>query len=113
MTVEQAKAVDAIATDSTTGRVHLTIADHLEWNSDHLVQLQEKLNSYLAFVESGEIHTAYPAARDRAVAIDLVLKYRPNAEADAFLAQVRSILEGAGFTFHYGPLQSGYANDNG
>lgn len=113
MTVEQAKVVDAIGTDTTTGRVHLTIADHLEWNSDHLVLLQEKLNSYLAFVESGEIYTAYPASTDRAVAIDLVLKYRPNAEAGAFLAQVSSILEGAGLAFHYGPLQSGYANDNG
>lgn len=113
MTVEQAKVIDAIHTDTRTGCVHLTIADHLEWDGDHLMKLQEKLNSYLAFVESGEIRTAYPASVDSAVAIDLVLKYRPNAEGEAFLAQVRNVLEGAGFTFHYGPLQAGYANDNG
>ncbi len=113
MTVEQAKVVDAVGTDTSTGRVNLTIADHLEWDTDHLVKLQEKLNSYLAFVESGEIYTVYPASMDRAIAIDLVLKYRPNAEAETFLAQVRSIVEGAGLAFHYGPLQAGYENDNG
>ena len=112
MTVEQAKVVDAVGTNSSTGRVHLTIVDHLEWDTDHLVKLQEKLNSYLAFVESGEIHAVYPASMDRDVAIDLVLKYRPNAEAEAFLAQARSIIEGAGLALHYGPLQAGYANDN-
>ncbi len=113
MTVEQAKVIDAIGTDTSTGCVHLTVADHLEWNSDHLVQLQEKLNSYLAFVESGEIHTAYPASVGRTVAIDLVLKYRPTAEAEVFLAQVGTLIKSAGLTFRYGPLQSGYANDNG
>lgn len=113
MTVEQGNVIDAIGTDASTGCVYLTIADHLEWNSDHLLKLQEKLNSYLAFVESGEIHTAYPASRDHPVAIHLVLKYRPNAGAESFLSQVGTAVEDAGLAFKYGPLQAGYANDNG
>ncbi|RTL41366.1 MAG: hypothetical protein EKK49_02070 [Rhodocyclaceae bacterium] len=112
MTVEQANVIDVIRADARMGCVYLTIADHLEWDGEHLVMLQEKLNSYLAFVESGEINTAYPPSLNCAVAIDLVLKYRPTAEAEAFLAQVTAIVESAGLTFHYGPLPTGYENDN-
>jgi hypothetical protein len=113
MTVEQASVIDAIGTDRTSGAVHLTIADHLEWNREHMVMLQDKLNTYLAFVESGEIYSAYPDATGRNVVIDVVLKHRPNDEAASFLEKIRSLIEQAGFSFHYGPISVGYACDNG
>jgi len=113
MSIEQANVIDAIGTNTATGAVHLTIADHLEWNADHMLKLQEKLNAYLAFVEGGEIYSAYPSATERAVVFDLVLKHRPNGEATTFLERVRSLIEQAGFTFHYGPVAAGYSDDNG
>ena len=62
MTIDQTGVVDFIGID-TAGNVRLTISDHLEWDvntKEHLFQLQEKLNCYLAFVESGEILETYP-----------------------------------------------------
>jgi hypothetical protein len=54
MTIEDARIVDFIGVDPVTGHVVLTITDHLPWDSDeHVLLLQDKLNRYLAFVESG------------------------------------------------------------
>lgn len=113
MTIEQADAIDMIGTDKTTGAVHLTISDHLEWNSEHLFKLQEKLNAYLAFAESGELLSAHPDAEARTIVFDLVLKHRPDDEAALFLERVGALIEQAGFAFHYGPLTAGYTHDNG
>lgn len=62
MGLEQAAVIDFIGIDEVSGVVHLTIADAREWDADHLRVLQEKLNAYLAFVESGELYSAYPSA---------------------------------------------------
>ena len=113
MGIEQTNVIDAIGTDNVTGAVHLTIADHLEWSSEHMLKLQEKINSYLAFVEGGEIYSTYPDAEGRAIVFALFLNYRPNIEAASFLEKVRSIIETAGFTFYYGPVSTGYTDDNG
>jgi hypothetical protein len=113
MSIEKTNVIDVIGTNIATGAVHLTIADHLEWSTDHMLKLQEKLNAYLAFVESGEIYSTYSDAAERAVVFDLVLKHRPNSEAISFLERVRSLIEQAGFTFHYGPVDAGYSDDNG
>ena len=56
MGVEQTTVIDAIGIDQVSGAVHLTIADALAWDAAHLRLLQEKLNAYLAFVESGELY---------------------------------------------------------
>ena len=47
--------------------VVLIISDHLEWGGkaeqgEHLQLLQDKLNTYVAFIESGEIYTEIPNA---------------------------------------------------
>jgi hypothetical protein len=113
MGVEQTTVIDAIGIDKVSGAVHLTIADALAWDAAHLRLLQEKLNAYLAFVESGELYTAYPSAAERPVVLDLRLRHRPDAEATRFLEQARGLIGAAGFALQYGPLASGYANDSG
>ncbi len=99
MSVDQTNVVDAIGMDTATGNVVLTITDHLEWtghDNDHLLLLQEKLNTYLSFVESGEILQTYPNAKDKTVLIDVVCKYPPNQQARDFYSQIVQIIEGAG-----------------
>ena len=113
MGVEQTTVIDAIGIDQVTGAVHLTIADALAWDAAHLRLLQDKLNAYLAFVESGELYSAYPSAAGRPVVLDLRLRHRPDAEAMRFLEQARALIGQAGFALHYGPLAGGYANDSG
>ena len=61
MTVEQIHTVDFVGID-LTGRAVLTISDHLSWDDieSHHFTLQEKLNAYLRYIESGEMTEKRP-----------------------------------------------------
>ena len=100
MSIEQTDLIDIISIDRLTGETILTISDHLDWSDSeaHLLLLQNKLNRYLAFVESGEIFRSYPKAKDRPIVFTVVFKFRPNEEGRAFLDKVRPIVESAGIT---------------
>ncbi|WP_374762261.1 DUF6572 domain-containing protein [Massilia scottii] len=69
-----------INVDPITGDVVLNITDHLpfEGHNDHLFVLQEKINTYLSFVESGEILESFPTAKSRSVVIKVICKYAPS-----------------------------------
>ncbi len=103
MAVDQPKVIDFIGVDKTTGAVVLTISDHLDWEDTtaHQLILQEKVNSYLAFIESGEILESYPAAKGRSPVIKVVSKFTPDVSGDQFLRKVKSVVEGAGFGFEF------------
>jgi hypothetical protein len=92
--------VDIISTDPKTGHVVLSISDHLEWTDSvgHQTILQEKLNKYLAFVESGEILERYPDAQGRPIRFRVFFKYAPDGGGETFMAKARGIIEGAGFS---------------
>jgi hypothetical protein len=113
MSVEQTDTVDAIGTDKATGKIFLTIADHLPWNGEHLLTLQQKLNAYLRFLESGEVYQSYPNATGRDFVIRIFLQHRPTDEAINFLQRAQETIESAGFGLVFGPLHSGYADDDG
>ena len=100
MSVEQEKVIDVISTDKNTGHIVLTISDHLDWQDSvsHQLTLQRKFNSYLAFVESGEILEQYPSARDRLITFRVFFKYRPDIDAESFLARAEHVIEQAGFS---------------
>ena len=87
-----------IGVDKSTGDVVLTIADHLDWSEteSHLYLLQEKINTYLRFVESGEFLTAYPKAAGRSVLIDWVGKHRLVPEAENFFLVACAALKASG-----------------
>jgi hypothetical protein len=100
MSVEQTDVVDIISIDRQTGQVVLTISDHLDWADSVGRQaiLQKKLNTYLAFVESGEILEQYPKAKDRPVAFKVVFRVPPDDSGQTFVAKAREVIESAGFT---------------
>jgi len=99
MSIDQAGVIDAIGIDDSTGQTVLTISDHLEWDKDHLFLLQEKLNTYLSFVESGEIFQAYPNSKGREVLIKVICKYPPDQSVESYLKQIEKIVESAGIKF--------------
>ena len=103
MTVENPRVVDFLGVDKQSGEVVLSISDHLGWDdgNSHLLALQEKLNSYLAFVESGELLKEYPNGEGRRVRIDVVLKYRPSATGKRFLENAQATVKAAGFALEY------------
>jgi hypothetical protein len=87
----------------TEGRVVLTVSDHLEWTQSvsHQLTLQEKLNRYLAFIESGEILEHYPHAKGRPVLIEVVTQYDPDPGGSQFLDRAKAVIEQAGFAFRH------------
>ena len=109
MSVEDVETVDAIGVDRQSGDVILTIADHLAWDDDHyhLTTLQEKLNTYIAFVESGELVRVYPDAKDRNVMIDVVAQHKYPPIAGQFFERVREIVESVPVRFRVRVLDTG------
>ena len=55
----------------------------------------------------------YPVAAGRPVVLDVRLRCRPDADATLFLERAAALIAKAGLTLQYGPLDGGYANDNG
>jgi len=107
MSIEQSEVVDFIGTDKVTGSVTLVISDHLDWSDEHthLVLLQDKINSYLRFIESGEITEAFPQAVGKKVEIEIVGKYELVAAGEDFLVEAGQIVRRAGFSLRFRRLQ--------
>ena len=104
MSIDQRKVVDAIGIERATGDVSLTISDHLDWSDvpGHAFALQEKINDYLAFLESGEIFTEYPAAKGKKMRIQIFFLHAPPAgDALRFLAHAEEVIRKAGFGLVY------------
>ncbi len=103
MAIDQPRVVDIIGVENATGDVVLTISDHADWNDSrqHQQMLQDKLNTYLSFIESGELYEKYPSAKGHRPRIDVVSKYKPDAEGYKFLSKAKSIVENAGYGFRF------------
>jgi hypothetical protein len=100
MTVEQHDVIDFAGID-IDGNAALTVSDHLPWTdlNGHLFQLQEKINGYLRFVESGEIYKNFPEMVGRQVLITVVLKFPIPPEAHWFFTKSDAAITSAGFRF--------------
>ena len=111
MSVVETDNIDAIGVDKEMQRVFLSIVDSLDWDNDnvHLFTLQEKINTYLYFIESGELLKAFPESRDFAITIELILKHVPNDQAIAFFDKTIQILLDKEIVLTFGPQkETGY-----
>lgn len=101
MSVDNLKVIDFIS--ERNDKIILTISDHLEWdsNNEHVYLLQEKINSYLMAIESGQVNTKYPLSLDKKIVISVALKYPPNDIGISFLSRVSDFLLNAGYEFEY------------
>ena len=101
MSINQTDIIDVIGT-TPQGKVVLTISDHHSWDEEwHLQLLQDKINAYMQFIESGQLLEDYPNAVECDVVIETVMKYQPTSEAASFLEKAKDIIKGAGFDFHW------------
>ena len=102
MSIEDSNVVDAVGVEKN-GDIILTISDHLTWDDehDHLELLQNKINTYLSFIESGQILEDYPNAEKSNVFINVVCKYDPSAQAKEFYKCAAEVVKDAGFGLRY------------
>lgn len=102
MSIEQANVIDLITSDTENGHITLIISDGLEWSTEkHLLKLQNKLNSYLDFIQSGDLVKKYPAAEGKRVHLDLVCRYEPDEDSKQFLQLCAEAIMDAGYEFRY------------
>lgn len=103
MTIENTQSIDFISLNEKQGIVHLFITDHLDWNMGEakLKILQDKINFYLSFIESGEMTLSYPNAVTLNPVISLVSQYEVTKEEKDFLLKVTAIIEDAGYSFEW------------
>ena len=100
MAVDQTKVVDVVSRDKN-GEIVLSISDHLNWEDtvQHLSTLQEKINTYIAFVDGGEIYSKFPEAKGQRIVIEILFHYAPSPEGSSFIARVKPMIEAMGFEF--------------
>jgi len=104
MSVEQTDTIDFASIDKASSDLWLTISDHLPWDENegnHLILLQDKLNAYLRFVESGEVLEKVPGAEGRRIVINLVGKFPLRQKAASFLEKAHAAVEEAGFRLQF------------
>lgn len=93
MSIVDSNKIDAISINEND-EVLLSIADHLDWENTiwHLNQLQDKLNSYIQFIEGGQIFDDYPSSKGRKLVIQIVSKEEYNYKGLEFLKKIRPII---------------------
>ena len=99
MSIEDKDKIDSIGVNKDTAMVTLAITDHLNWENEyeHLIMLQEKINLYLSFLESGEIYESYPIAKGKNIEIKIYAKYDLTEKAEEFLNFAYAKVVEAGF----------------
>jgi hypothetical protein len=106
MSVAEAGVIDMWGIpDWDKSKIELVITDHLGWDAqeemEHLLVLQEKINTYISFIESGEINEAIPAAVGKTPIIRVVGMYELSQQAVAFVDRVTEILRNADIEFEF------------
>ncbi|UZE10137.1 DUF6572 domain-containing protein [Pseudomonas sp. B21-053] len=107
MSIVETNVIDIIAVpDWQPESVLLIISDHLEWGNkaqqgEHLLLLQEKINTYIAFIESGELLESYPPANGKNPKICINGLYELPEQGKFFIDRVTEVLKGVGIGMEF------------
>ena len=104
--VQNPRVVDLIR-PGPEGGVELLMLESRPWGSDprQLAQLEEKLNAYLGYVQTGALARDYPQYAGAAVRFCLECAAPPEGEAARMLGAMREFCVGEGIGFDVGPLR--------
>ena len=92
MSVTESDKVDGIAVDEDGKTLRLLITDHLNFKDEkyHLLTLQEKINSYLGFIESKQYLEIYPESKIENIVIEIHFKYKISDNCKKFIDVVNN-----------------------
>ena len=110
MSILDPGTIDAIGIDTVSGDVVLNISDHLDWGEEasHLKALEEKVNAYLGYLESGQLIEDMPEAKGRRPMISIYHQFVPTETAKQLLERLQCALDSHGIGFTFGALPAGY-----
>lgn len=90
MSILEENVIDSASIEN--GILILTISDHLKWDNEHLFLLQEKINSYIQYIESGQVFEDFGESSYETIEIQLIYKYKPNGNYIKFLYRLEDAL---------------------
>ena len=104
MTVAQRQVVDWLGIEKDTGSIGLTVIDDLDWDDErnHILLLQEKLNTYLAFIEGCEVYTRLKSdfgvdvKSGTRIKVSILAKFDLPSEGARFLKHVTHVFGSLG-----------------
>lgn len=97
MAIDNINVIDGIGIDESRSAVCLLLADHLKWEQDdnslseydHLMLLQDKINAYIAYLESKQYTQQYPNVVFEMAVIEIHFKYDISDNCEKFLNAVQ------------------------
>ena len=105
MAIDEPERIDIIATKPGSSEVLLVISDHLDWKDPegHSLALQAKINTYLAFVDSGQLRRVSdpPIPDNPSVCIRVRALHEAPVDVQTFLAGVEAFLAAQRIRFEY------------
>ena len=95
MAIDNTAVVDAVAYEGD--KLILQLYDHLEFTNeiekDHMFLLQDKLNSYIWYVDSEQYKETYPDANLSVFEIQIKFKYIPSDFCISYIQHVNNKLQ--------------------
>jgi hypothetical protein len=110
MPIDKTNKIDFWWRDEERGLAVLAISDHLDWNhapGEHLMLLQEKLNHYLYFIESGKMMQIKPTMKGLPVVIQVIGKYPLSEDARKFYRLTGETIANAGVSLEFQLFEGG------
>lgn len=107
MSVKDPKTIDMWGIPKwDNSKIVLGIANHLPWEGkteqgEHLLALQDKINTYVAFIESGEIYTEIPGALGKSPIIRVQGEYELSEQGEMFIDQATEMLRQANIELEF------------
>ena len=108
--ISELNKIDFLTKPHDENRITLVVTDHLEWTEhegEHLLMLQQKLNNYLYYIESGRLAEDYPQYKDMPVTIQVAGKFPLSQEAKKFYSLATARIEELGFSLEFTPFNKG------
>lgn len=95
MSIVDVNNVDGIGTSEDGKVLSLLITDHLDWTNEyeHLKILQDKINSYISYLESGQQKEIYPEQEFISYYIEIHFKHKASTNCLNFIKTVNKQLE--------------------
>lgn len=96
MAIDNPNTIDGIAIDRERNALVLLLTDHLAWigpeapsEFDHLKLLQDKINAYVSFLESGQFKERYPDEDFSMAVVEIHFKHNITDNCEKFLNAVQ------------------------
>src|SRR5687767_9547614 len=87
MTVENCEVVDLVSVDPLSGIIFLSMVEERDWGSEGklLPNLEAKLNTYLEYIEGGQLGKDYPDLVGKPVMFRLHYMHEPSVREREFI----------------------------